>query len=430
MRSVWNRAVADDDAWTPEPAPLDPMLEAALRSARERLRALAWSIPLRRRHALLLVGHAILARMARVRSRRVPVPERDLVLDTGLADRKVIRAQLRLLHGPLGSLVREAFDPARSNSSFEFEIPLPDHPGGAVSQIPPPSRHTPSPTAAPGILDDCPQPPPTSSERSCRRELPWVWLISWWKRNLFPDLLTALLRVRLARPRQALVALLGKGLVVCDEDGSWSATEQAHGGETILAAGSRIRAEHAVVVEAERAAWRSRGARAWNAARAAAAKRELVRQRQWWSSLPADERIQRREAWRRRFDDLGAAAQQQVKSRLVARDRVRGVDPARRYREWIVAQDPQEMSRRSTQRAVWFAALAPPLQVAYAQAWEAHRRAHGIPRAAVWAASTAPSSVGPLLPDTRAERDENFLQQQLPGLTIDDPECMSSVLGS
>lgn len=91
---------------------------------------------------------------------------------------------------------------------------------------------------------------------------------------------------------------------------------------------------------------------------------------------------------------------------------------------------PKEMSRRSTQRAVWFAALAPPLQVAYAQAWEAHRRTHGIPRAAVWAASTAPSSVGPLLPDTRAERDENFLQQQLPGLTIDDPECMSSLLGS
>ena len=226
-----------------------------------------------------------------------------------------------------------------------------------------------------------------------------------------------------------MVALLGKGLVVCDADGCWSATEQAQAGETIRAAGDRVRAEHTVVVEAERAAWRSRGARAWNAARAAAAKRELVRQRQWWKGLPADEQIHRREAWRRRFDDLGVAEQQQVKSRLVARDRVRGVDPARRYREWIAAQDPQEMGRRSTERAVWFAALAPPLQVAYAQAWEGHRRTHGIPRAAAWAV-TSPASGGPLLPDTRAERDENFLQQQLPGLTIDDPECMSSVLGS
>jgi len=212
-----------------------------------------------------------------------------------------------------------------------------------------------------------------------------------------------------------LVALLGKGLVVCDEDGSWSATQQAEVGETIRAAGSRIRAEHTVVVEAERAAWRSRGARAWNAARAAAAKRELVRQRQWWKGLRADEQIRRREAWRRRFDDLSVAEQQQVKTRLVERDRVRGVDPVRRYRDWIAGQDPREMARRSSERAVWFAALAPPLQVAYAQAWEAHRRAHGLARDLGWA--TGPYGADPpLLPDTRAERDEQFLhQQQLPG---------------
>ena len=52
----------------------------------------------RSRTSILRVGLAVLDRMERVGSLRVPVPERDLVLDTGITDRKTIRAALRQLH--------------------------------------------------------------------------------------------------------------------------------------------------------------------------------------------------------------------------------------------------------------------------------------------------------------------------------------------
>ncbi len=118
---VWNRAVLDDADYQ-RPRPQNPAVDAAVKHARGRLRTIGWSVSRRRRHALLLVGHAVLDRMVRTSSLRVPCPERDLVLDTGLTDRATIRAQLRLLDGELGQLHRSFTPRQRDTSSFEFEI--------------------------------------------------------------------------------------------------------------------------------------------------------------------------------------------------------------------------------------------------------------------------------------------------------------------
>src|SRR3546814_11668740 len=66
-----------------------------------------WTVSARQRPALLLVGHHLLDRVLRAGKLRVPCPERDLVLDTGLTDRKTIRAALRLFDGRLGTLRSE-----------------------------------------------------------------------------------------------------------------------------------------------------------------------------------------------------------------------------------------------------------------------------------------------------------------------------------
>lgn len=147
VKYVWNKAVADDDTFIPVgTAQIDPALAGAIHAAQDALEDLAWRLPARQRPALLLVGHAVLDRMSRVGALRVPVPERDLVLDTGLSDRKTIRAQLRLLHGPLGTLHTEVWDPIhkRDTSSFEFEVP----PVEGVGEIPHLAFTPPSPAAA------------------------------------------------------------------------------------------------------------------------------------------------------------------------------------------------------------------------------------------------------------------------------------------
>ena len=51
----------------------------------------------------------------------------------------------------------------------------------------------------------------------------------------------------------------------------------------------------------------------------------------------------------------------------------------------------------------------------HAQAWESHRSTYGIARGTPVGGSTG-ATASPVLPDTRAVRDERFLQDQLPEL--------------
>lgn len=80
---------------------------------------------------------------------RVPVPERNLVLDTGIVSRPAIREALRFIDGKLGTLHKDTLDHASpEDGSFEFEL-IPT-PGIAVLESYPPRSHAPSPAPPPG----------------------------------------------------------------------------------------------------------------------------------------------------------------------------------------------------------------------------------------------------------------------------------------
>lgn len=405
---VWNRAVLDDADYQPPRSPLDPHMAAAVDQARTRLRTIGWSLPLRRRHAVLLVGHALLDRMARTGLLRVPCPERDLVLDTGLSDRKTIRAALRLLDGELGELHR-CFDPKdREASSFEFEVAPSTAEGTGVQQIPPPRRHTPLPSALPPgtphacshllrALRSLPHPAPLA-EVSLQAQL-----TSSPTTDLSPG------QIRAAR--SALAHLARLGLAWCTEEGLWVARDEYEA--SAQAAGQDRYEQLSQTVQQERAAYRASGGTAWNAARAAALKADRARQQAWWAGLCGPERRARTEAWQGRFARLSVAEQAAVKGALVERDRRSGIDVSARHDAWLDGLDPASVATRSVERAAWYAALSPPLQVAYARAWQGHRERFGIRRGTP--ASATARELVLSLPDSSRARDESFAQAQLPG---------------
>lgn len=147
VRWQWNKTVEADTAWRAQADPTkrttprnEPSAEArvAVEQARMRLRSLAWSTSTRERPALLTIGHTVLDRIERTGSLRVPVPQRDIVLDTGITDRKTIAKHLRALDRVVGTLHTDCFDPvgAPDSSSYEFSIASVDLRG--VTEIPPP----------------------------------------------------------------------------------------------------------------------------------------------------------------------------------------------------------------------------------------------------------------------------------------------------
>jgi len=376
VRHVWNRAVEDDNT-RPLPAPrVDPAVWAAVQAAEARLRAAAWSVPPRRRVTLLRVGHAVLDRIIRTNAVRVPVPERDLVLDTGISDRATVRRALRWLHDRVvGVLDVEAFDPRQPrSSSFEFEIPPAAVGEGGVPQIPPPSSHTPLPRMLLGLSGT-------------------AWLLmrvlaqnlgQWW------DLadLTVQCQLdeaagvpiggkRLRGVRTVLAELAQHGLARCDADGRWAASD-------IPASDVRERDVSwdglVMQIQSERDAYRNGGQSRWQVARAASIKRERAKQRAWWDGLDPAEQAARHATWAARFDRLSVEDQFQVKADLARRSEVEGISPAARHQRWIYSMDPDDLVMFASERAVRFASIPLPRQVAAVRAWEAYRREFGVPR--------------------------------------------------
>ncbi|HSB56043.1 MAG TPA: hypothetical protein VLD58_16885, partial [Gemmatimonadales bacterium] len=347
-------------------------MAAAVAAGRERLTAFMWTQPVRRRRALLLVGHHVLDRMERTNSRRVPVPERDLVEDTCLTDRKTIRTALRLLNGPLGLLDTETWDPARrADSSFEFEIPEAPDPG--VREIPPPSSHTPLPRGTwsqlPGPshalwrqLPDATGPPLTASQLA-------------WRSGLTDFRDQAPTQSQLRSTQAALTALAAAGLAHCAADATWSrrSTITSDHAERSTARHAEISA----IVAAERRRYRAAGA-SWQRARARALKQQISRERAWWHGLEATERVQRRTEWVRRFDQLPVQKQERLKARLATKRVRAGMDERARHAEWVASMDSDEFLERSVTRQQRFEGLAPPLQQAFAASWQRHRARFGI----------------------------------------------------
>lgn len=433
---VWNRAVREDLEWAATTATRpggNNTVGAAVATAREALWELAWSVSPRRRPALLLVGHTVLDRMERTGSVRVPVPERDLVLDTGIADRKTIRACLRLLGGApsgvatepaaapmtgLGTLHTATYNPhAKDSSSFEFEIPTHQAPEASslegVSQLPPPSFHTP----APGTWALLPL-----AAHSLWRVLtthPDLLLLEAAQVAGIPDCRGEVLTPRQARTtREGLAALAGVGLAMCDARGRWSAAATVSA-EHAEAAG-RVHVGLAEQVGAERAAFRAGGASDWSRAGAAAAKAQRAKEVAWWGGLPRAEQAQRRTRYATAFAHQAVAEQEHLKAGWARRRVADGVDEPGRHDGWLDQLSMDQVITRSVTRAAWFATLPVPLQQAYAGAWRRHRERFGIAMGTGLATSRLEHAAA--LPDRSAARDGAFLieQQGLPlsGLSV------------
>ena len=374
-RWVWNPAVWRDLQTAPmmSPAPADTPVSATIRATRE----LLWTLlpGQARRTSVLRVGLAILERMERTGTLRVPVAERDLLLDTGIKDRKTIRAALRLLddHG-VGTLHTTISDRL---AAFEFSLP-----SDRMTQNPPPSNHYPPPPPALWHL------------------LPAGAPVLHTHLRLSPDPLspTALLQAAgytspgagptSRQTRDALEVLRGLahlGLVSCDADGNWAVRRPEDTDTTlretlVVALGTHSRAT--AVVERERQSYKARTWTWWHRQRAEALQRQHERHQTWWKSLDPLERARRRRVASQRFVGLPCGDQERLKEEWVAARRTASphLSEATRHEQWIDSLSEREYQQRCQERALMHAARPPGEQYEFVRAWEAHRGRHGVPR--------------------------------------------------
>ncbi len=184
--------------------------------------------------------------------------------------------------------------------------------------------------------------------------------------------------------RGYLHQLQAAGMAVVDAEGRWSGTEVV-----LRSCREAARALYQVTlarVAAERQAYRAgvgRAGSAWRTGRAAALARQrrydAVRQRWWWGQLTPAERVARTERFAAQFDSLPPAAQATMKRDWAARRAASGQPSERsRHERWVAELSDPEYTRRSVMRAARFAQLPRPLQVAFVQEWQQHRRAWDI----------------------------------------------------
>lgn len=403
---VWNVVVREDAAYLAAFPSADAITAAAVTEAHLRLRSLLWSTPRRRRPAVRLVAQELLRRMLRTNTLRVPCPQRDLVLDTGIADRKVIGEALRVLHSGGFGVLHEVFDPGadRARTSHEFSIdrvPVSD----GVRIIPPPSLQHPLPAQGGHCT------PWVSLPRPCHSL--WCALRDLGRPSPLPTLATAAQLTDspdgepsvsvLRSTRSALLLLAEAGLASCDEAGNWSATSAWDPGHAATAVEDREAL--AAQIREERAAYRQGWNTNWATARAAAVKKQRAKEVAWWGSLTPQERSVRQDQHRRQFASLSPVEQAQKKAEWASRRAIAGEDEVSRHRTWCQAH---LTSDRAAARSHWFGNLPRPERAARRAAWEQHRRQFGLPentpaRASLWEDR---------LFDTRAARDDQFLVAQ------------------
>lgn len=370
---VWNRAVRED-LQQPARHTIDQPVADAVHAAQEQL----WGLQpgQRGRTSVLRVGLALLDRMLRTNSLRVPCAERNLVLDTGITDRKTIRAALRTLHQHgIGHLHTDTLTPDRQHS-YEFEIPT--APNGA-GQIPPPSFHNPPPGTWPTL-------PPSAS-------LLWHYLHPRPEHGTSPaELAKTTGSVRAGstptpdqiRTLTGVLRAMGRaGLVACDERGLWRATTpdasapETRRAQTAAAAAHRELRE---AIEVERHDYRSRRLSAWGRQRADAIERDHDRHRKWWASLSVEQQETRRRNAAARFQSLPCHDQEELKHRWATRRVRAGHDEATRYRQWLASLPAAEFERRRQERRLHHGNRPRAEQYVLARSWDRHRLRFGIPR--------------------------------------------------
>lgn len=396
----WNQAVTADDEHRGGRA-VSPEVAASIGAARETLRSLAWSTSTRARPGLLMVGHVVLDRMERTGQLRVPVPERDLVLDTGIRDRRVIRGHLRALGATVGTL-HQCFDPRkRDASSHEFEIPQ----VGGKEETSPPRFHTPQPAELPPglprmtwpVLRGLPAAGCTLEELAQASQL-------------LPSPTAALSEGPRRTLTKILTSLAEVGLAECDEHGRWRRTGSSLSAPARQVVAAQRRSARATVA-AERETYRSpQHSAGWEATRAAAVKAQRAKSAGWWASLPHEERTQRADTLSRRFAALSAQDQLEQKTLWARRDARAGINPRARHDAWLKALSSADLAERSATRQAAYDALPVPSQIAAVQAWDTYRETWGIPRPSV----TAQHHAQPSVADTQRTRDEAFLEAAAP----------------
>lgn len=345
----------------------------AVNRGRHQLHHHAWSLPVRQRPAFLVVGHHVLDRIERESRLRVPVPERNLLADTGLKDRATIRAALRALHARLGTLHTDTFDPVngKATSSHEFEL----HPQ-AVSENPPPSLHTPlGPHVWAGV-----SPSAQAAHRTLRLTggatasdlARTVGLVT----NRGDQPTVRQLRTII----DTLLTLAHIGLAHCDADGKWhplGTPTQDH-----LANAQRIHDQVTATITAERRAYRTSRSTSWLLGRARAYQTQIARERRWWSALPHQERNQRQQHLQQRFTALPVHEKQKLTHRLATKRRIAGESEQLRLEAWRNSHTRAEYADRCAQSQNWYYSLPQPERSVHVEAWNQHRREFGLLRSA------------------------------------------------
>ncbi|MEV5003912.1 hypothetical protein MRBLML1_004580 [Nocardioides sp. LML1-1-1.1] len=417
---VWNDLVrsASEFNTTPEKpkqveAPPAEVLEAVA-AARQELDQLKWTVPARQRAALLLVGHQLLDRVLRKGKLRVPCPERDLLLDTGLGDRKTVRAALARLNGRLGTLHTDCLSPTeRDSTSYEFEIN--SAPLREGRQIPPP------------VFD----PPPTP--RGLWVLLPRTSHALWRALLTSPgplDLADLAVKAGLVEDRAdepsksqrsttkaALVALSKAGMVRVDEHGHWQAATRPRSVQVERDAAAAY-ARQLETIEAERAAYRAGTTSSWTAGRARAIKVQRAKEKAWWDHLSPAAQAERAATKRLEFEQMSISQQAALKARLAERRIRSGLDELETYHLWLRNLPADEYVARSLERKQRFQDLSPAERGASVASWDRHRLRYGLTaqRLTTPALDERPGTPDEertaVLPDGAAERDAAFLERQ------------------
>lgn len=418
---VWNELVRSASELTtstttekPREAPTPPAeVLHAVAAGRLELDRLKWTVPARRRAALLLVGHLLLDRVQRTGNLRVPCPERDLLLDTGLGDRKTIRAALAWLNGRLGTLHTDCLSlTERDSTSYEFEIN--DASGNDGRQIPPPVFDPPPPVR--GLWATLPR-----SSHSLWRTLlssrdPLELSELAVQAGLTETPADEASKSQKATAKTALVALSKAGMVRVDENGRWKAATRPRSVQVEQVA-SEAYARQLATVEAERAAYRAGVTSSWAAGRARAVKAQRAKEKAWWDNLSPAARVERTAAKRLEFDQMSISQQEALKARLAERRGRAGVEEPLAHQTWLRSLAADEYLARSLERKHRFRGLSPAERGASIAAWNRHRLRYGLTvqrgnTVATGGPRTASVEQTALLPDGAAARDAEFLERQ------------------
>jgi len=378
INHAWNpQVLATEHETGPRSAP-SPRVAAAIGAAELCLDELLWTVPsVRSRAGVWAVAQAVFARMARQDQLRVPCAERDLVQDVaGITTRRPIRAALRLLHGHVGILHTDTFNPADPYSGYEFEIcELPDH-DAMVGEKDPPVLTSPRLPGGPqevrarllhSVLARADETGMTVSE------LGWAG----YQTTSPVDELTV---DQVRGLRQVLTGLAGSGWVACDAQGRWRATVPDPMSERVQRERAEAAATHDRVVDqvhVERADYRRCAAVVWAATRRAVVDAVHARYRAWWAGLSSHQRADRAAAASQRFRDLPAVEQAKARHEWVTRRRGTPASEAARHRAWQASLTPAEYERRREDRRDWYYAQPPQRRVELVRMWDAHRTRHG-----------------------------------------------------